>query len=364
MSERIHAVMTAVSWIPSDAVSGPAATATFATVGHHDDPLPDRIDGADATAQRRTLERWRADDRFRFANQLAAWVDVEDGSIVAAGYAGDGLIGGTRLALGARGVTFAATPMPLLQAAPERGSGPRGDWARLVQTWGGRTGVPMPRRVNRPPFVQYRAPLAWSTLALTVHADGHVDREVVGASSFPRHWIYDDTGALAAKTGTTDYKRWYRTAFGRNSPWGRADSAAFVAAAESALERHLSTMIMRAGDKPRVRRVKPGTLVTEQGDVAAELYLVLDGVLAVEVDGAVVAEVGPGAVVGERAGLEGGKRTATLRALTPCRVAAADPTVLGADVLGELGAQHRREAGRQGEAEPDSVGRAARRPTG
>ena len=46
-------------------------------------------------------------------------------------------------------------------------------------------------------------------------------------------------------------------------------------------------------------------MLTEQGAVDGELFLLLDGVLVVEVDGAEVAEVGPGAVVGERALLEG-----------------------------------------------------------
>jgi CRP-like cAMP-binding protein len=44
-------------------------------------------------------------------------------------------------------------------------------------------------------------------------------------------------------------------------------------------------------------------------------------VLRVEVDGKPVVEVGPGAILGEMALLHGGRRTATLRAVTPCRVA-------------------------------------------
>ena len=46
------------------------------------------------------------------------------------------------------------------------------------------------------------------------------------------------------------------------------------------------------------------------------MFLILDGMFVVEVDGEQVAEIGPGAVVGERASLEGGLRTATLRATT------------------------------------------------
>ena len=42
------------------------------------------------------------------------------------------------------------------------------------------------------------------------------------------------------------------------------------------------------------------------------MFLLLNGVLVVEVDGEKLAELGPGAVFGERAVLEGGTRTATL----------------------------------------------------
>ncbi len=68
---------------------------------------------------------------------------------------------------------------------------------------------------------------------------------------------------------------------------------------------------------PERRTLDPGETLVEQGAPGDELYLVLDGVLAVEIDGAEVAEIGPGAVVGEKALLEGGARTATLRAQTP-----------------------------------------------
>ena len=45
-------------------------------------------------------------------------------------------------------------------------------WVRFVQTAGGRTGLPAPRRVRHPPFVQWRAPLAWTTL----HSSGSPSR--------------------------------------------------------------------------------------------------------------------------------------------------------------------------------------------
>ena len=84
-------------------------------------------------------------------------------------------------------------------------------------------------------------------------------------------------------------------------------------------------------------------MLTEQGAPGDELYLVLDGVLAVEVDGTVIAEVGPGAVLGERAILEGGTRTSTLRTVTPCRIAIATSEQIEHDALRELSEGHRRE---------------------
>jgi hypothetical protein len=338
MIERIESRVTTVSWIPSEAVTG-ANKAAFATVAHYDNPLPDTISGADTTEQMTTLDGWRTADRFRFANHLGAWIKVRGDRIADAGYCGRGLIGSTRMAVGPRSVTFQAAQMPTLQVEPVHGPG----WVRFEQTAGGRTGVPAPRRVNHPPFVQLRAPLAWSTLRLTVHADGHSEFELAGASPFPRHWVYDADGRLAAKAGSTDFKDWYRHAFGRHTPWGDTEKPAFVTAVETALERQLSATIMRGGAKPEVRRLKQGAVLTEQGDAGDELYLVLDGVLAVEVDGNVIAEVGPGAVLGERAILEGGFRTSTLRTVTPCRIAVAAAAQIERDSLFELSEGHQRE---------------------
>ena len=71
------------------------------------------------------------------------------------------------------------------------------------------------------------------------------------------------------------------------------------------------------------------------------MFLILDGMFVVEVDGEQVAEIGPGAVVGERASLEGGLRTATLRATTRGRVAEVPPDGLDAGDLEALAATHR-----------------------
>ena len=79
------------------------------------------------------------------------------------------------------------------------------------------------------------------------------------------------------------------------------------------LERQLSSVIMHGAADPKIQRIKEGKVLTEQGAEDSYVFLLLDGVLVVEVDGVEVAEVGPGSVVGERAVFEGGTRTSTLR---------------------------------------------------
>ncbi len=332
---RVSGSATTISWIPSEAVTGAVFKVPFQVgMSRYDDPPPDQIDDVDA---------FLAADRARFANKLEAWIEVRDGVVVEFGHEGRGRIGSTTLRVGRFDATFAAVPLPDRQSA-EPIDGSQGATAVCFeQTAGGRTGVPAPRRVSRPPFVQIAAPLAWTTLRMTLHADGRQEHELVGASPFPRHWVYDGDGRLARKSATIDYQQWSTNMFGQQTPWGAADSPVLVTEVESALERELSLAIMRSGEKPRVQKLAAGEHLTEQGQQADEIYLLLDGLLQVDVDDEVVAEVGPGAVLGERATLEHGRRTATLRALTPCRVAVAARSVLDEEVLRQLAEGHRRE---------------------
>jgi CRP-like cAMP-binding protein len=169
---------------------------------------------------------------------------------------------------------------------------------------------------------------------------------MTGASRFPRHWVYGADGQLSHKSGLTDFSDWYRKSFGRHTPWGDQDSPALVTAVETALERALSAQLMRGAAKPGIRRLRAGDVLVRQGDPGTEIYLVLDGVLRVDRDGQRLAEYGPGALLGERAYLEGGKRTSTLVAVTPARVASVEAGQLDPAALAELAGGHRREAAR------------------
>ena len=328
---RIESSVTSVSWIPSESVSGPLKAAFTTGMAHHDDPPPDVIE---------SLEELHAAERFRFANHLEAWIEVADGRVVDAGYSGRGYICCTRMAWGPRReMRFQPAEFPELRTEPEITSA----GARFHQTTGGRTGAPMPRPVSGRPFFQWVAPTVWTTLTLTVGTDGTARGELTGASPFPRHWVYDHRGLLVAKSGLANFRDWSHATRDQSSPWGQEDSQPLVTVAESALERQMSTTIMRGGAKPAIRTVAKGALLTEQGQPGDDIYLLLDGVLGVWVDGVQVGELGPGAIAGERALLEDGRRTATLRAVTNCVIAVAVSDQIDRDDLASLAEQHHRE---------------------
>ena len=324
-TQRFESSVTAISWIPSESITGPSKLPFGLGVTHYDEPPPDRLED---------LEALRSGDRFREANELRAYIEVEEGRIVGAGHLGKGHIGATTVRVGSAAMRFPAVHLPDIQHEPEIGS----TSARFVQTVGGRMGLPTPRPIPHKPFVQLWPSIAWTTLALTINSDGTSSHEVVGASPFPRHWFYDDLGKLVEKSATIDFATWFNHSFGDRTPWGTQDSPAVTAAVESALERSLSDAIMHGGAKPAIRTVPEGATLIRQGEQGTDVFLILDGIFVVEVDDTPVAEIGPGAVVGERASLEHGKRTATLWARTPARVASVPPGGLDSAALGSLAA--------------------------
>jgi hypothetical protein len=331
---RFESSITTVSWIPSDSVSGLYKIGFLAGASHPDDPPPEVI--GDVAA----LEELSAAGGFRFANHLAAWIEVADGRVVDAGYDGHGYISSTRFGWGPhQEVTFQPAAFPEIRTEPEITA----TGARFSQITGGRTGAPMPRPVSGAPYFQWLAPTVWTTLALTIGTDGSAHGEMAGASAFPRHWVYDHQGRLVAKSGLADFHKWMLTAHGQHSPWGKEDSQPLITVAESALERQLSATIMRGGAKPAIRKLAKDALLSEQGEPGDDIYLLLDGVLSVWVDGTKIGELGPGVVVGERALLEEGRRTATLRAVTDCVIATAAKDQIDRDSLARLAQLHHHE---------------------
>ena len=333
---RYESSVTSLSWIPSEAVPAGMRVPFDAGILHYDSPPPDHVDDVPAL---------QAADRFRFANVLRAWIKTgPDGAITGydygdGGHIGGGFMGATTVRAGLLHRTFQAVKLPDLRRPPEPGPG----WVRFSQTVGGRAAIPSPRTVPRAPYVQWQAPLVWTTLSLTLYADGRAEYAMTGASPFPRHWVYDDEGRLTHKSGLTDPKTWNRESFGRHTPWGDQDSGALVTAVETALERVLSAQLMRGAAKPKIENVPAGTALLRQGDPGTAVYLLLDGVVRVERDGQWLAEYGPGVMLGERALLGDGTRTSTVIAVTPCRVASVDASQFDRAALAELSAGHQLE---------------------
>lgn len=318
---RIESSVTAVSWVPAGSVEGGQRLAFHVGAAQYDDPPPDHLDD---------LPSLLDGGRVRLANQLRGFVEVSDGRIVASGQSGQGHVGSAREAADAAQVGFAAIPLPDLRPDPEAGDG----WVRFGQTAGGLLSVGMPYRTGPAGSPRLAAPAAWTTLALTIHADGTSSQALAGASPFPRHWVYDHDGRLIATSGVVDFTGWQADAWDPFTPWGGRDAPVRVSAVETALERELSRVMLDSA--PHWTRLRKGATLVTQGDPGHELYLLFDGLLAVEIDGVTVAELGPGAVVGEVALLDGGRRTATLRAVTSCRVAAVPGHRIDRDALAEL----------------------------
>ena len=208
--------------------------------------------------------------------RVAGLRQVDHGRIVDCGYEGGGLMGTTTVNLGAVRHRFQAVQLPDIQRPPEYGDG----WVRFVQTCGGRTGVPAPRRVRRRPFVQWQAPLVWTTLSLTIHATVEPKDALVGASRFPRHWVY---GA----------DQWLSTS--RVSPTSRTGTASPSASTRPGAtrtptpcppsrrrSRHLSAQLMQGGANLRLERFPAGTVLFKQGERGTEVLLILDGIVRVE----------------------------------------------------------------------------------
>jgi len=326
---RQESSVTSISWIPSEAMTGPMRVPMDLHIGHYDQAPPDHIGAGD-------LESLRDADRYRFANHLSAWIEVEDGHVVEAGYTGGGLIGSTTAKIGLS-VTIPGVAFPVLQEPPVI----EGNKALFRQTAGGRTGAPLPHRVDRAPFVRMTAPTAWTSLTLTITAAGSSFFEVVGASPFPRHWIYGADGALTAKSGVIDFTDWTRHQEDEGTPWHDFDRSVLMSDVESQVERNLSSSVMRSN--PNLVTVNEGSKLIEQGQPGETIFLILDGMLNVDVDGDKVAELGPGAIVGERAILEGGTATATVTAITTVRAAGIPAETIDRSDLEEVAIGHRRE---------------------
>ena len=304
---RYEATATCLSWIPPAAVKGMFRLPFGLGVAHYDQPPPDSAPDVEALL---------AADAIRFANRLHAWIEVDGGQITAHGMSGGGLLGSTTVRLRSHGLTFAGVALPDIIPPPEI----QHDRARFTQTAGGHTGAPAPRPVSHPPFWRLTAPLAWSTLVVTLHSDGSSQAELAAASPFPRHYLYDSTGQLTRKSALIRYKDWISRSTIQDSPWGGGGQPVPVAGIRGRVERSLADAIL-VSEQFRQHSLAEGGLLREVPIAAAEVYLLLDGLVQFEIDQQPVAEAGPGAIFDPALRTSYSREHAAIRAKTSCQLA-------------------------------------------
>jgi hypothetical protein len=304
---HIQASAACLSWIPPTAVEGAFGLPFGLGIAHYDQPPPDTAPDIDALL---------AADAIRFANQLRAWIETDDGRIVEHGMSGRGRLGSTTVRLGSHGLTFAGVAFPNLSPPPEV----EADRVRFTQTAGGHTGIAVPRRVAHPPFWRLTAPVAWSTITLTLHVNGSSEARLTDASPFPRHFLYDTAGQLTHKSALLRYHDWIRESGKHATPWDVVAGSVPVAPVNTEGERSLANSILVSGDY-RQHRLPAGAFLSEAPIADGEVHLLLDGLLVIEIDHQPVAEAGPGAIFDPVLRTQDSKDHVTVRAQTPCRLA-------------------------------------------
>jgi CRP-like cAMP-binding protein len=304
---RSEASTACLSWIPPTAVEGAFRLPFGLGIAHYDQPPADAAPDIDALL---------AADAIRFANQLHAWIETDSGRIVNHGMSGGGRLGSTTVRLGSHGLTFAGVALPDLTAPPEVET----DRVHFTQTAGGHTGIAVPRRVSHPPFWRLTAPVAWSTITLTLRADGSSEAHLTDASPFPRHYLYDPAGQLTHKSALLRYHDWIRESGRHATPWDVVAGPIPVAPVNTERERSLANSILMSRDY-RQHRLPADAFLSDLPITCTQVHLLLDGLLVIEIDHQPAAEAGPGAIFDPALRTQDSKEHVTVRARTPCRLA-------------------------------------------
>lgn len=80
------------------------------------------------------------------------------------------------------------------------------------------------------------------------------------------------------------------------------------------------------------RHAVAGEVVVRQGDAGTDCYLIVDGSVAVEIDGVLVATLRAGELFGELASLDAGRRSATITVLSDSELLVLDSASLNTAV--------------------------------
>jgi hypothetical protein len=322
---RLTAEATCLSWIPPTALEGVFEVPFGRGIAHYDKPPPDNSPDVDALLDA---------DAIRFANQVRAWIEVQDGRISDHGMTGGGRLGSTTVRLRKRGHTFAGVALPDLVGEPEVFA----DRVRFRQTCGGHTGAPLPRAIPHPPFVRIAAPLAWSTILLTLFADGNSESEIADASAFPRHYLYDSAGRLTHKTALIRYKDWLRRSEQQRSPWAGVHEPVPTAQVKQHAERSLADTILVSARYEQYH-LPAGAMLGSHPIREDQVAVLLDGLMVILIDDEPAVEIGPGSIFDPSTRIAESKQHAKIRAQTAARFALLSRADVDTDALHEVASE-------------------------
>jgi hypothetical protein len=179
------------------------------------------------------------------------------------------------------------------------------------------------------------APLAWSTIALTLYIDGTSESEIADASAFPRHYLYDSAGQLTHKSALIRYKDWLYRSEQERSPWAGVHEPVPTTQVKQRAERSLADTILVSARYEQYQ-LPAGAMLGSHPIRDDQVAVLLDGLMVILIDDEPAVEIGPGAIFDPSTRIAESKEHAKIRARTPARFALLSRSDVDSDALHEV----------------------------
>jgi hypothetical protein len=126
---RVEKSVTAVTWIPSEAIEGMPKLPFELGMTSYDDPPPDRLGSGQLELARR--------GRLSRGERATSWIEVDEGKIVDSGYSGGAHIG-RRTKIGRRRSPFPVSTIRCSRPSPRSGLTGSSSCRAPAAGWGSR----------------------------------------------------------------------------------------------------------------------------------------------------------------------------------------------------------------------------------